>query len=134
MNEENTKRQDLEDGHNLSPSCNIRKAKRKNKKNKNNREDEWQGRNLLTSHGFDEEELADYIDQRDMDTVIKYADMDECRCGSRRNSFRGKYILARSRDSHLDGPSIWADEKARSRRGDMRHKRTRSGQWGELKA
>ena len=79
-NEENMKRATQEGlGINVigSSPYNMRKpGKRGGKKSKkvNNREDEWQGRNLLSSPTYDEEEMLDIIptDPRQMETFMKY--------------------------------------------------------------
>ena len=144
-NEENLKRATLEgSGVNVmeTPPSNVRKAGKRNKKTKkiNNKEDEWQGRNLLTSPNYDEEDALEImaLDPRDMETMLKYpmpiTDEELYRQHqlSRKNSKSGRYSLARSRDSQLES-SIWVEydpvkDRPRSKR-DLRHKRAKSGQW-----
>ncbi|KAK2151438.1 hypothetical protein LSH36_363g02075 [Paralvinella palmiformis] len=150
-NEENLKRATQDElGINVigTSPYNIRKPQgKRGKKTKkiNNREDEWQGRNLLSSPTYDDDDMLDVIpiDVREMDTMMKYQSsaappgIDEPLCRqhhlARKNSKSGRLSLARSRDGQLEDDSIWMEadaprDRPRSRR-DLRHKRAKSGQW-----
>nr|UCK81570.1 Gal-binding and CUB domains containing receptor 18 [Arenicola marina] len=143
LNEESAKPLESAMDGSESPSCNVRRAKRaRRSKKQNNREDEWQGRNLLQSAAQEDEDPT----QRSGDTILKYTDEDMSRYAAARRGSGGprpgKYALARSRDSQLDGPArspvamttnaVWEndyDRPSRLSRRDLKHKRAKSGQW-----
>ena len=122
---------------NISGSSNIRKG-RKGKKNKNYKDDELQGRNLLSPPCYIDDD--DYDSPKDImsDTYMKYPmiiDDTYKSVSSRRASRVGKHSLCRSRDSHLDGADSayeWDEYDIRDRprsRGNGRPNRARSGIW-----
>lgn len=89
-------------------AANMRTPGKKGKK-LHNREDEWQGRNLLSPQ-------PTYIDDDDYEDHLKdAADLplkpdDYYRPGSRRSSMKGKYSVGHSRDSHLESTLIDFDD------------------------
>ena len=86
----------------------MRKPGKKGKK-KLNREDEWQGRNLLSPQPtyIDDDDYEDHL--KETDTSLKPDDFYRPN-SSRRSSTRGKYSLAHSRDSQLESTLIDFDD------------------------
>jgi hypothetical protein len=100
----------LENAYCKGSASNIRKAK-KTKKTQNFREDDMQGRNLLSISCMSDEDY-DFMDHnhKETDTTLKYFEPEYARVyGSRRSSGAkaAKYALARSKDSQLDSAYEW---------------------------
>lgn len=118
---------------NLSTPTNTRKGKKK--KNKNYKEDELQGRNLLSPPYYVDDD--DYDSPKDImcDTYMKYPMIIDDTYKSVRSqhaSRTGKQSLCRSRDSFLDGVDSayeWDEYDVTNTRSRMRPSRTRSGIW-----
>ena len=134
MNDE-TIQQVMDASLNLNTPSNMRKGK-KGKKNKNYKEDDLQGRNLLSPPCYADDD--DYDSPKDImsETYMKYPmiidDTYKSFC-SRQASRSGKHSLCRSRDSYLDGadsPYEWDEyDITRTRQSRPRPSRTRSGVW-----
>ena len=85
-------------------ASNMRKPGKKGKKMQN-REDEWQGKNLLSPQPtyVDDDDYEDHL--KDCDIPLKADDFYRFN-SSRRSSMRGKYSLAHSRESQLESTLI----------------------------